>query len=557
MLSNSLYYGDNLDWMRQWPSESVDLIYLDPPFNSNQTYNQLFVSGLGESSAQARAFEDTWRWGQQAVEDRDAALVAGGELATAIRGFETMLGRSGMFAYLCHLAPRLHEMRRLLRKTGSLYLHCDDTASHHVKLLLDAIFGATNYRNAVYWRRATAHNDAKRFGRIVDTIFLYGKSDVSYWRGQAISVSRTEAELAKRYSSSDEFGRFRTGDLTAAEKRGGESGKPWNGYDVDARNRHWAIPKISNYAEWIEENLIPGYRAIDGVHDRLDALDAAGLIHHPQRGFWPGLKRYAAADMPSGPQNLILDPIGFTNYNKGKEYLGYPTQKPERLLKQLVEVACPKDGLVMDPYCGCGTTLHVAQASGRPWVGIDVTHLAIAVVEFRFRERLNEQPNVIGRPEDLDAARDLFDRDPFQFEAWAVSRLRGMLPNERKTGDRGIDGRGYARDNGRRHLVMAQVKGGKSVGPSVVREMLGSMVDSDAIMGVLIVMDNNSATSGVRSDIAVGTVEIAGRKFPKLQLFTIEDYFSGKYPDLPVMLSAFANREPDMIDLADQGVAFG
>ncbi|MCY4475654.1 MAG: DNA methyltransferase [Chloroflexi bacterium] len=557
MLPNSLYYGDNFDWMRQWPSDSVDLIYLDPPFNSNQTYNQLFVSGLGDASAQARAFEDTWRWGQQAVKDRDSALAAGGELATVIQGFETMLGRSGMFAYLCHLAPRLHEMRRLLKQSGSLYLHCDDTASHHVKLLLDAVFGATNYRNAVYWRRATAHNDAKRFGRIVDTIFLYAKSDVSYWRGQAISVSRTESELAKRYPSSDEFGRFRTGDLTAAEKRGGESGKPWSGYDVDARNRHWAIPKTSSYAEWIEENFIPDYRAIVGVHDRLDALDDAGLIHHPQRGFWPGLKRYAAADTPSGPQNLVLDPIGFTNYNKGKEYLGYPTQKPEGLLKQLIEVACPQDGLVMDPYCGCGTTLHVAQASGRPWIGIDITHLAIAVVEFRFRERLNEQPNVIGRPEDMDAARDLFGRDPFQFEAWAVSRLRGMLPNERKTGDRGIDGRGYARDNGQRHLVMAQVKGGKNVGASVVRGMLGSMADSGAIMGVLIVMDNNSATSGVRSDLAVGSVEIAGRTYPKLQLFTIEDYFSGKYPDLPIMLTAFANREPDMIDLADQGVPFG
>ena len=285
MLPNSLYYGDNLNWMRQWPSGSIDLIYLDPPFNSNQTYNQLFVSGLGEASAQARAFEDTWRWGQQAVEDRDAALVVGGELATAIRGFETMLGPSGMFAYLCHLAPRLYEMRRLLKQTGSLYLHCDDTASHHVKLLLDAVFGAPNYRNAVYWRRATGHNDAKRFGRIVDTIFLYGKSDISYWRGRAISVNRTETDLAKRYPSTDEFGRFRTGDLTAAEKRGGESGKPWNGYDVDARNRHWAIPKTSGYAEWIEENFIPGYRSIDGVHDRLDALDDAGLIHHPQRGF--------------------------------------------------------------------------------------------------------------------------------------------------------------------------------------------------------------------------------------------------------------------------------
>ena len=211
----------------------------------------------------------------------------------------------------------------------------------------------------------------------------------------------------------------------------------------------------------------------------------------------------------------------------------------------------------MDPYCGCGTTLHVAEASRRPWIGIDITHLAIAVVEYRFRERLNEQPRVIGRPGDMEAARDLFKRDPFQFEAWAVSRIRGMLPNERKTGDRGVDGHGYARANGERHLVIAQVKGGKRVAPNLVREFIGSMADSDAIMGVMIAMDNNTVTSGARQALAAGTVEIAGQTYPKMQLFTIEDYFEGLYPELPVMLTAYANREPDMIDLADQGVPFG
>lgn len=551
MLPNTLYYGDNLTWMREWDSESVDLIYLDPPFNSRQTYNQLFFSDLGEAAAQARAFEDTWRWGQQAFEDRDAALVAGGELAMVVQGFERMLGRSGMFAYLCHLAPRLHEMRRLLKPTGSLYLHCDDTASHHIKLLLDAVFGAVNYRNAIYWRRATAHNDAKRFGRVVDTIFLYAKSDTSFWQGESSSIKRSEEELRERYPLSDEFGWYRLSDLTGAQKSGGLSGRPWKGYDVNARNRHWAAPKTSAYAKWIEENFIPGYRSIQGVHDRLDALDKAGLIHHPQRGFWPGLKRYAEADTPSGPQNLILDPIGFTNYNKGKEYLGYPTQKPEGLLKQLIEPACPKDGVVMDPYCGCGTTLHVAQATGRPWVGIDITHLAISVVEYRFRERLNEQPRVVGKPEDMDAARDLFTRDPFQFEAWAVSLIRGMLPNERQTGDRGVDGRGYARDNGGRHLVIAQVKEGRRVGPSAVRELVGTLESEGALLGVLITMDADSVTSGAISALATGTVQIGDTNYPKLQLFTIEDYYAGRRPDLPLMLSAYSKREPDLLDLAD------
>ena len=553
MRHNTLYYGDNLSWMKQWPAECVDLIYLDPPFNSHETYNLLYTSEVKtNSSAQIKAFTDTWRWGPQAVTNRDEALRYGDSLATTIQGLGTILGNSGMYAYLCHLAPRLAEMNRLLKHSASIYLHCDDTASHYIKILMDAVFGPTNYRNTIIWRRTVAHNDATRFGRITDHILFYAKGPKPFWNGQAIAIPQSAEELKRAYPLKDGRGAYRAADLTGAHRSTGASGKPWKGYDIDALGRHWSVPLTGDYTAYIDQHFIPDYCQISDIHERLDALDQADLIHHPISGKWPGLKRYAAAATNKSPQNLIFNPTGFTNYNKGKEYLGYPTQKPEKLLRILIDAACPVDGIVLDPYCGCGTTLHVAQATGRPWVGIDITHLAIAVIEHRFRERLNIEPTVIGKPEDMQAARDLFKRDPFQFEAWAISLIPGLMPNERKRGDRGIDGRGYTAQGNERRLIIAQVKGGKNVTPAAVRDLRGTLQREKAALGVLIVMDNHVLTPGIHAELACTRVDIDGSSYPDLQSFTIADYFAGRRPDLPLMLIPFANRNPDLVDQANR-----
>lgn len=323
-----------------------------------------------------------------------------------------------------------------------------------------------------------------------------------------------------------------------------------------ARGRRWSPPKASPYAKYIEDNFIPGYTEIEGVHDRLDALDKAGLIHHPRKdGGWPGLKRYAEADRGKLPQNIILEPTGFTNFQKGEEWLGYPTQKPEALLKKLIDAACPPDGLVLDPYCGCGTALHVAEAGNRktgknkrPWVGIDITHLAVGIIEQRFKERLNCSVDVVGQPEDLDAARELAAKDPFQFETWACTRLPGILPNDQQRGDGGGDGVGHIR-SGEEHLeVMVQVKGGKKVAVSAVRELSGTMTAGKVTLGILIVMDSQSLTRGAKSAIDSEPITIANNKYPRMQVWTIQDFFSGKWPHLPPMAPGYRDRTIDLFD---------
>ena len=379
-VNRTLWTGDNLDILRGMNSECVDLIYLDPPFNSNQDYS----APVGSAAAGA-AFKDTW-----SLSDLDVAWM--GMIADEQPAVHQVLLAAreahgkGMQSYLCMMAIRLMEMRRLLKPMGSIYLHCDDAAGHYLKLLMDSIFSASNYRNHLVWRRATAHNDKYNYGRIVEHILYYGKTETPYWNGEAAHTPKTDEDLKRAYPMNDTFGPVRSENLTGPNVRYGESGEPWHGYDVSARGRHWAPPRDGHYAEYIEQQFIPGYRSIEGTHARLDALDAAGLIQHPTNGVWPGLKRYAAADRGHSPQNLILNPIGFTNYNKGSEWVGYPTQKPLALLERIILASSNEGDMVLDPFCGCATACVAADKLGRAWVGIDLSPKAIELVNRRLQQ---------------------------------------------------------------------------------------------------------------------------------------------------------------------------
>jgi len=377
--SGTVWTGDNLPVMRGLNSGCVDLIYLDPPFNSNEDY----AAPIGSQAAGA-AFKDTWTLSDIDVYEHGELAERSPAAYAVIDAARQTHGKS-MMSYLIMMAVRLIEMRRILKPTGSIYLHCDDTASHYLKLLMDAVFGAKHYRNHIIWRRATSHNDPGRYGRICDHILYYVKSDAGSWND--VRQPRSPDSLERPYPSVDERGRFRAADLTAANIRFGESGISWKGYEVSARGRHWAAPKTGKYAEYIEKHFISGYRSIEGVHERLDALDAAGLIHHPKRGKWPGLKRYAAADAGTPPQNLILNPIGFTNYSaSSKEYTGYPTQKRLERMERIIEISSNEGDMVFDPFCGCATTLVAADRLNRQWAGIDLSPLAVKLVDQRIRD---------------------------------------------------------------------------------------------------------------------------------------------------------------------------
>ena len=437
MEKNKLYYGDNLEVLRQHvKDESVDLIYLDPPFNSRQDYNVLFAEKDGtRSSSQIMAFEDTWEWNVDAERAYEEIVERGGRVSEAMRAFRTFLGHSDMMAYLAMMAPRLTELHRVLKVTGSIYLHCDPTAGHYLKMLMDAVFGPQYFRNEIVWKRTTAHSSAKRYAPIHDLVFYYGKTDVCTWNSP-----RTEYEdeyLDKYYRFDDGNGRLHwRADLCAAGVRHGRSGLPWRGIDPSKKGMHWKF-----------------------TVDKLDELDKEGRIYWPPGGTMPQYKRYRE-ELKGKAVPDIWDDIDRIN-PVGAERLGYPTQKPEALLERIVAASSDKGGLVLDPFCGCGTAISVAQKLSRRWIGIDITHLAVGLIKQRladaFGDSVRDTYEVIGEPADLSGAQDLATNDPYQFQWWALG-LVGARPTEEKKGaDRGIDGRLYFHDENKRDRKTKQI----------------------------------------------------------------------------------------------------
>ena len=384
--SRTIFTGDNLDILRGINSECVDLIYLDPPFNSNQSY-----AAPLDSEARGAEFDDVWTLGDMKEEWIDEIEFRRPSLFHLINGAKLAHGES-MAGYLTFMSVRLLEMHRILKPDGSIYLHCDDTAVHYLKGVMDALFGAGNYVNNIVWKRATSHNDPRRFGRILDHLLFYARGANRRWNADAVTTPKNAAELLRAYPSQDARGYYRADNLTGprhSAKRGSPSTMPWQGYDIYAMNRVWSVPKTGKYAEYIARNFIPGYQDIAGIHDRLDALDNAGLIHHPQKGRWPGLKRYADADTGNPAQNLFLYPAGFTNFStKGGEYTGWKTQKPVALLQQIIKASSNPGDLVLDPFCGCATACIAAEQLGRNWIGIDILPEAAAVLTDRARREL-------------------------------------------------------------------------------------------------------------------------------------------------------------------------
>ena len=430
-MTNALYYGDNLQVLRdEIASESVDLIYLDPPFNSKATYNVLFRSPSGrESQAQIEAFEDTWHWNQAAEEAFDEVLSSGNtDAAEMLRAMRSFLKENDMMAYLTMMAVRLIELHRVLKSTGSLYLHCDPTASHYLKILLDATFGPKRYLNEIIWRRTGSHNPRRSFGPVHDVIHAYTKS--TDYKFNVIRRPYMAGHVESRYTKTPGGKmKFTSGGnvLTGAGVRTGSSGKSWRGFDPTLKKRHWAIPGFY-------ENLMPPkYRELD-AGQKLEALYQAELVEIQKGNAWPIMVRYL--DERDGTP--LTDIWAYQPYTKGTvwgdpdvgidedvawlgptnpERLGYPTQKPVGLLERIINSATDPDDTVLDPFCGCGTTIHAAQILDREWIGIDITHLAISLIEKRLKDALpGTNYEIHGTPQDLSGARALANQDKYQFQ---------------------------------------------------------------------------------------------------------------------------------------------
>ncbi len=540
---NQLLYGDNLYYLRELDRETVDLIYLDPPFNSKSAFNLLFRTPQGDAvQAQTTAFRDTWWWDTPAARAFDDIIASGSQAAPIMVALKNYLGESDLMAYLAMMAVRLIEMRRILKPTGSLYLHCDPTASHYLKLLLDGIFGFDRFQNEIIWKRTTTHSDSKTWSRVADTILFFTKGKEFTWnvpRG-----AHSDEYVATRYKGDDGDGRkYMLDNMTSPNPRPNMMYE-WKGFPFPAKG--WRFSK-ETMTKLDKEKRIWYPTHDDGSFDTTKR---------------PRIKRYLA-EMEGGVMGTIWTDIHPVN-SQAKERMGYPTQKPVALLERVLSASTAPGQVVLDPFCGCGTTIEAAQRLGRRWIGMDVTHHAIDVIEGRLDERCPKaEYKVTGRPENVSEARDLATRDAYEFQWWANWLIGVQNYLEHKKGaDKGIDGIIYFR-NGPRGIgkIIVSVKSGENVGPEMIAALSGTVQREEAELGVFVCLAE--PTKRMRQDAAgSGFVSTAQGRFQRIQIATIEELVAGKRPPLPKEIETDAFRHslrpvrPAQVEIPSEQISF-
>lgn len=528
-MNNQLFYGDNLPVMReQVASTSVDLVYLDPPFNSKRDYNLLFKTPKGHSAdAQITAFEDTWHWGEQAEREfHEIMRQANTNAAQLLNALRAFLGENDMMAYLVMMANRLLELHRVLKPTGSLYLHCDPTASHYLKLVMDGIFSAENFRNEVVWQRtSTKAHVYSRYPSTQDVLLFYTKTENAAWHTQYLPHRQDYLDSHYANVEKETGRRYTLGDLLNPNRN-----RPNLTYEFP--------PGSGNTRVW------------RWTRDRMMAEWTAGRILIPEKGGSPRYKRYLD-EMKGTPVTSVWTDIPPIN-SQATERLGYPTQKPLALLERIVQASSNEGDLVLDPFCGCGTAVHAAQKLNRRWIGIDITHLAVAEIERRMRSAFPGIAfDVIGTPKDLDSARDLAARDKYQFQWWACAQVAAQPYQGKKKGaDGGIDGIIWFHDDkGPAKQIVVSVKGGENVSVAMIRDLCHVVDREKAAIGLFVTLA--SPTEPMRKEaIAAGFYTAPhGAQFPKIQILTIAGLLADterpKYPDMAQGAATFkrANQE--------------
>ncbi len=541
-MTRDLYFGDNLAVLREHIADaSVDLIYLDPPFNSKRDYNLLFKSPAGhDSDAQITAFEDTWHWGPQAEGEYNELLhQPNTDVAELIRAFRSFLHENDVMAYLAMMANRLLELHRVLKPTGSLYLHCDPTASHYLKILLDAVFGKENFRNEISWKRSSAHSDTKqgmrRCGRIRDVILFYTKSGEYTWN--PIFTEYDSSYLESEYRHVDTAGKhYKETDLTAA-KPGGDTEYDWRVKRREGRKERWQADLTEEYKnprpEWEYKRVRP-YKGRYWAYSHSNLIQFANedRLVHRETGI-PRLKQLSQ-DMPGVSLQDSWDDIAPA---AGREYLGYATQKPLALLERVITSSSKEGDVVLDPFCGCGTAVHAAEKLKRNWIGIDITHLAISLIEKRLKDAFpairsgTSAFQVHGTPKDLGGAQNLAARDKYQFQWWACSLVDAYPYQGKKKGaDSGIDGLIFFRDDNKpAKKIIVSVKGGENVHVGEIRDLKGVLEREQAQLGFFVTLTPPTKPM-VAEAASAGFYHSAGynQDWPRLQILTIEGLLSGK-----------------------------
>jgi len=541
-----LFYGDNLDILRnRLADDSVDLCYVDPPFNSNRSYFQIYNRIGHEDRAQAQAFGDTWVWGPESDQGFQEILSNphgrfAPQVIALLQGLHGVLGSDSLLAYLVHMALRITEIHRVLKPTGSFYFHCDPTASHYLKLILDAVFCSQGgeFQNEIVWQRTSAHNDKrlKRYGRNHDVLFFYTKNRQNYVWNRSL-----------RPLSSDRLAQYHSGKVTS------DLTAPDHGTASNTLRYTWHGVTPPNGRTWAYSRNV------------LEQFEREGRLVYSRHGK-PRLRESLSANSGSPVQDVWIDlpPIS----SAAKERLGYPTQKPEALLERIIQASTNPGDTVLDAYCGCGTTVAVAQRLGRRWIGIDITYQAISLILKRLKDSqdatthapLLNQVIVHGEPRDLDAAKALAhdprDKTRKEFEKWAILKYSDHQAHihPQKGADHGIDGLAYfltgPDTNGK---VLLQVKSGH-VTSSIISALYGDMARENAELGVLITLEPPTGPM-LKEAAGFGSYSNAylNRTDPRIRIVTIQEILeAGSRCLLPITLKSvrtarIANASPDQL----------
>jgi DNA modification methylase len=549
--TNVLYYGDNLEILRRYiPDASIDLVYLDPPFNSQRDYNIIFKDESGNTTdAQLLAFEDTWQWGPAA--DRIYEYLTNTsqnrgrvptQVSAIVAALRSNLGKNQMTAYLVEMTVRLVELRRALKATGSLYLHCDPTASHYLKTVLDAVFGPTMFRTEIVWKRSSAHSDTKQgrrqHGHIHDVLLFYTKTNT--WTWNPIYTPYTEEYLASEYKHKAPDGRwYKETDLTAA-KPGGDTEYSWRVKRRALKGSKWEADLAEEYLNphpgWDYKDVRPYVSRFWAYsQENLIGFAQAGKLIHRATGM-PRLVQFAD-EMPGISLQDIWDDI---TPAMGDEDLGYPTQKPLALLNRIIASSSNPNDVILDPFCGCGTAIAAAQTLGRRWVGIDITYLAIAVMRARLKDHFKlDDVKVIGQPTEVEGARQLAQSPDgrYQFQWWALGLVDATPVGgvEKKGSDRGIDGMiSFTGQDGKLETVLVSVKSGH-VSSTQIRDLVGTVDREKAAIGLLITLEE--PTKDMLHEAATAGLYVSAmwkRDYPKIQILTIKELLENhRKPALP------------------------
>lgn len=553
-MPNKLYYGDNLDILRNktyFPDASIDLIYLDPPFNSNRSYNVLFRDESSkDSEAQITAFKDTWHWGRTAAESYQYLITQCAErVSRVIDAMHTMVGENQMMAYIVMMAVRLVELHRVLKPTGSLYLHCDPTASHYLKLILDAIFGPENFRSEIVWKRADAHNDAKKqYASIGDRILFYARSKAATFNRQYGGFQEQTLKDWYLYLELPDGTVRRMTKQERETQKIPEGARRFNTSDLRSPN-----PRPNLIYEYKGYKPHPNGWAVS--RERMEELDRQNLLVFPKNPDGRIMrKRYLDEQEGSVIGDIWTDISQIRG--QSNELLGYPTQKPIALLERIISASTNPGDVVLDPFCGCGTAIDAAHKLGREWIGIDITHLSIALLKYRLESRYGLKQKVdytvIGEPEDVGGARALAqqDNDRYQFQWWALSLVKakprgGEEGGKGKKGaDKGIDGTiSFMESGGKRGLAIVQVKSG-AVGVKDIRDLVATVKREKAALGLFITLEKPTAPM-LAEALADGFYYSPGwgKNYPRIQILTIEDLLHGKTPEMPPAHGTFKEAE--------------